>query len=374
MKIAFVAFRVLSYFTKNNSKAAGGSETQQVILGREFAKNGHEVIFIVHDEGQEEKITIGGVTIIKSFSPEGRLPLAGFCFDLFKLWNALKKADADIYIQQGSGYVTGIIALFCKLYRKKFVFMLGAQRDANSALAFAKAGRIMDRKLYQYGIEHANLVICQNMEQKAELANHHFRDAFVITNGYNISDNLHQLPGANDGQKDTILWVGHMRPIKRPEMYLDIAAKIQDAKFIMIGGFHDKAIEEKIRGAAKQISNINIVGHVPYHKIFYYYNNACLLVNTSESEGFPNAFIEAWMHYLPVVSVGVNPDDVITKYDIGFHCKDAGEAAQRIKELLADKDLRVRMGCCGRKYVEEHHDIRKQVHTYISHFEKLRAE
>lgn len=375
MKIAFAALRTLSYFTKQYSKEAGGAETQQVILGRELAQKGHEIIFITHDEGQEEIITVDGITVLRSFNPQKALPLIGFLYpNIFKLWKALKKANADIYIQQGSGFITGVIALFCKLHKKKFVFLVGAERDTNSAVAFlrnknksmfSRLHEIRDERIYRYGLEHADLIVCQNTKQKIELMRHHSRDALVISNGYNIVNY------SDNSSADTILWVGHVRPIKRPEMFLDVAKGVENGEFVMIGSFYNKATEEKIRNEAKSVKNIRIIGHVPYHKIFDYYRNACLLVNTSESEGFPNAFIEAWMHNMPVVSIDVNPDDILTKHGIGFHCGSSDTVAKKIKELLQDKDLRIEIGQRARKYVEEYHDINKKVHDYINAFKQL---
>jgi len=379
MKIVFVALRTLSYFTKVNSVTAGGAETQQVVLGRELAKKGFRIFFVTYDEGQEKEIIIDGIKILRSFNPQESLPFLGFVYpNLFRLWECLRKANADIYIQQGAGYITGIIALFCKLYKKQFVFLVGAQRDTDGSFAssynssmFSKIQKLRDKKLYKYGLENADLVICQNTNQKNDLTKHHHKNNSLISNGYKIFEYKKDESNLATDGNNIVLWVGHIRPIKRPELFIAIAEAVKNGEFLMIGSFENNVTEKRIRARAQSIPNIEIRGHVPYAEIFRYYEKGSILVNTSISEGFPNTFLEAWLHYMPVVSIGVNPDNILTDFRIGYPCTNVYTAISKIRELLMDKELRNQVGSRGREYVEKYHDIGKKVHEYIEAFEAL---
>ena len=56
------------------------------------------------------------------------------------LWKALKLADADIYYYRNPDYLSGIMAIFCKLNKKKYViagannwnFNKGKERNLNN--------------------------------------------------------------------------------------------------------------------------------------------------------------------------------------------------------------------------------------------------
>jgi glycosyltransferase involved in cell wall biosynthesis len=77
----------------------------------------------------------------------------------------------------------------------------------------------------------------------------------------------------------------------------------------MIGGrVEPPQLYDEIATATQKVSNLIFHGFVPYHKVNEYFSRASLFVNTSSIEGFPNTFIQAWMHYTPVVGLNVDPD------------------------------------------------------------------
>ncbi len=83
--------------------------------------------------------------------------------------------------------------------------------------------------------------------------------------------------------------------------------------------------------------------------------SADLFVLSSLEEGMPNALIEAMGTGLPsvVTSVGGNPevvDDGVTGYLVP--AADHGAMADRMVELLTDRDLRLRMGEAARRRFE----------------------
>ena len=105
----------------------GGAEIQQVIIGKNLAKRGYRVSFITLDHGQDDELEIDGMHIIKAYKPNiGIRVLRFLCPRLTSLWRAMKMADADIYYQRTSDSVTGIVAAFFRLYRRKFVFAVAS--------------------------------------------------------------------------------------------------------------------------------------------------------------------------------------------------------------------------------------------------------
>ena len=100
-----------------------------------------------------------------------------------------------------------------------------------------------------------------------------------------------------------------------------------------------------------------------------------MCVNTSESEGFANTFIDACKAGTPLLSLSVNPDNFIGDNNCGL-C--AGDDWDRFVEvfdrLRTDAATAGELGANGRKYVEDNHDIVSIVKAYKKLFEEIVAE
>lgn len=357
-KICFVALASLPLLTSNdNLKYIGGSELKSVLIGTELAKRDYKIYFITYDEKIEKKM-INGITIIKTFPLHPNI--SGLKKELM-IWKSLKEAKADIYIQ-AIGQI-GIIPFFCIINRKKYVRWIASDSDLllerinKTYPFFSKIIRYFDIKL-------AHKIIVQNKFQK-ELTEKRFKKKCVlIKNPITICNNT-----LINNEKKTILWVGTIRNVKQPEIFLKIAKEFPDINFIMIGGeyLYEKEVFKNIKNESETITNLKFLGFVPHHEIQKYYKNASIFINTSKIEGFPNTFLEAWVNYTPVISLNVDPDEVICNEKLGLHSKTYEQMITDIRTLLCNDNLRNEMGLNAKKYVEQNHDIKK----IADQFEKL---
>jgi glycosyltransferase involved in cell wall biosynthesis len=96
-----------------------------------------------------------------------------------------------------------------------------------------------------------------------------------------------------------------------------------------------------------------------------------ILVNTSDYEGFPNTFIQAWLHEVPVVSLHVDPDNVLTRQGLGFHSGGLDRLVQDTRNLIENTDLRTRIGKKARAYALEHHGLARNLNQVAAFFEKV---
>jgi len=362
-KICFVSLGSYPLLTSNEHlKYVGGAELKQVIIGRELAKQGYNISFITYDENSEKKI-IDEITIIKSFSLSKDTSILK---KTLILWKSLKKANADIYFK-GSG-PEGIIPFFCILHGKKYVKWLTSDRNVQLKQVHSR-NTILTKITSYFDIKFAHTIIAQNKFQKESIEKKFKKKCILIHNPTNIPNNNFE----NKKNKNIVLWVGTIRTIKQPELFLEIAKILPDYKFKMIGGKSDSEpdLYDKIQGKTKGITNLEFLGFIPHHNIQKYYDEAAILINTSLIEGFPNTFLEAWINYTPVISLNVDPDEVIRNEKLGLHSKTFEQIILDIKNLLHNDELREKMGMNARKYVEQNHDAKKianQFEQLISSF------
>ncbi len=347
-KICFVSQNSLPLLTSSEKlQYVGGAELMSVLIGEELAKREYKIFFITYNEEIKKK-NDKGIKIITTFSNEDEISK----FNKIRIiWRALKNANADIYFQ-ASG-ISAIIPLFCLIHKKKYVKWLGSDSDVQ--LHRIKTNyTILSRFLAYLDIKLADKIISQNIFQKKMIEEKFRKENVLIKNPIII---LYKKPN----KKDYILWVSTVRSIKQPQLFLKIAQELPDTNFVMIGGPYarEKEFFEKIKKEARSISNLKFLGFVPHHKIQRYYENALLFINTSKLEGFPNTFLEAWINYTPVISLNVDPNEVIRENKLGFHSKNFNQLIKDIRELSKNEKLRKQMGLNCRKYVVKNHDVKK---------------
>jgi glycosyltransferase involved in cell wall biosynthesis len=99
------------------------------------------------------------------------------------------------------------------------------------------------------------------------------------------------------------------------------------------------------------------LGFVPHEQIGELYDRAAVVVLVSEMEGLPNVVLEAMAHGKVVVATPVGGiPSVIEDGRTGFLVPvgDAVALRETLKRLLADPDLRARVGAAARERVAEY--------------------
>lgn len=370
-KICFFALSSYSVLSNRNLGFIGGAELQQVLIGRELAKKGYNVSFLVFDHGQRVHEEIGGIKIYKTVQKGLALSPKTIFISTIKILSILKQVNSDIYIQEcaGRGYDTGFISLFCFLSKKKFLFLVSSDADVDGTLRKRKG--YLANIFYKVGLKRADCIITQSEYQQSLLRKNYDKDSIIIKNPYPI-----EKVEIKKSIPPVVLWVGTIKPLwKQPELFLKLATEIPDIEFQMVGGASwDKKFYNKIKEKAERIPNLEFFGFVPYPDVNKYFNNASILVNTSSIEGFSNTFLQAWSVYTPVISLNANPDGIISKFKLGCHSKTFEQMVKDVKILLRDNNLREEMGVNGRRYVEKEHDIKVVINGFEKIFSKVCRE
>jgi len=367
-RVCFVAPQVYPILSGSGDiKFAGGAEVQQVFIAKSLAAAGYEVSAVCLDYGQEDQVAIDGIRVYKTHTRNEGVRVVRFIHPrATSFWRAMKKADAHIYYQRCAAVHTGIAALFCGWYQRKFVYAASSNSDFQPDKLRIKYRR--DKMLYEYGLKRADAVISQNTEQQESLRNNYGLDSKLIPNIYKPNT-----PGPGGVECD-ILWVGMIRPVKRPELFIKIAEQTPEFRFKMIGGPYmtpeSKEYYERIREMAGRVDNLEFAGFMPFDDVERQFDCAKLSVNTSIIEGFPNTFLQSWARGAPTVSF-FDPKIHQDGKSVGVIVDSEQEAIENIRALMRDEDKRSRMGERCKLYYTTHHSPDKIAAEYIKLFNSL---
>jgi len=359
-KVCFISLASRSLLTDKDWGYVGGAEVQQVELAKELKKRGHEIFFITYGESNSNFEKISGIEIIPAYDIS-RVSKLGFLSKAIYIWKRMKEVDADIYFYRSGS--PGVAALFGLFFQKKVIRLISSDSDVTGK-AIIRRNSVIDWVVdigNWFDIKLSDAVVSQNKFQKKKLKRNYGVESIEIKNAFHISPE-----DKSESQHNYVLWVGKIREVKQPSLFLEIAKYFPEHKFLMIGGkaYNEPRLFYKIKKDSQRIININFVGFIPHSKIFGYYKRAILLVNTSKIEGFPNVFLEAWMHSTPVISLNIDPDGIISKYKLGYHSKSFDQMINDVKTLLKNPELRQIMGGNGRNYIKTNHDIKKAADQY----------
>lgn len=351
-RVCFVsAMRALyGLLTGGGVEGIGGAQVQQYLITQGLRNIGYENSFVLPDYGQPERTVLDDGTILVK-SSESKIKLRGFnrLLTMSAMHRAMRSAEADVYYQRGAGAVTGYCALYCKLHGKPFVFSVASNFDLDiNDTTWLSPG---DRVWYRYGLSAASAVVVQSEDQMRTLRDSYGRDGVLIPSAFSTPENT-----VCHDKGEYILWVGSFRKIKRPELFVDLAAMLPQYKFVMVGGANsnERSQYDTIVERAANLSNLHLTGLVTYDEAGSYFDGASIFVNTSVAEGFPNTFLQSWCRGVPVVST-FESDGLLSRHGLGVYCENEQALVQAVDALMKDDAARYRMGQLGVEYVKSTH-------------------
>jgi glycosyltransferase involved in cell wall biosynthesis len=360
-KICFIAPKAYQLFNpdaKNVKYIFGGSEIDLYLLALELAKDKNfEVSFIAADYGQPEIEIIRNIKIIKSLD-FNECSLKGS----IKIWRAMKKADAQIYMLKTVSSGVPLVALFCLFHHRAFAYRTASQHECDGK--YVKEHPMLG-PAFKFSLRKAKFVFTQNATDKENLQRTLGVSSVFIRNG-------HYIEPLTEENRNTILWVGRSSPEKNPQLFVDLAKQLPNENFVMIcpQAMDDNNYEQLTRNAAA-VANLRFIQKVPYHQIGEYFRKAKVFVCTSRREGFPNTYIQACMNATPVLSLSINPDGFLDEYNCGICCNgNFDQMTDALRRLVTDNKY-IELGKNARKYVEQNHDITKIVPQYKKAFMKI---
>src|SRR5438309_3514917 len=327
MKICFVGLDNLPLVAPEyRHHRVGGESIQQTLLARALARRGHEVSMVVADHGQTDGAAWDAIQTFKAYRPNAGVPVLRFIHPRWTgMWSALARADAELYYTSCAGMHVGLVALFCRRFRRRFVFRTASDADCDGSRLLVPFAR--DRCLYAYGLRRANAILVQSASQSETLARNYGLAG-------RVAGMLVEKPQPVAARDIDVLWVSNIRGVKRPDRILELAERLPEVKIHMVGGPlpGEEALFRDVRDTAATKANLTFHGRLSYRDANQLYGRAKVLVNTSDVEGFPNSYLQAWIRGVPVVTL-IDPDAVIEREGLGIAARSPDQTPDAIRHL-----------------------------------------
>jgi len=162
------------------------------------------------------------------------------------------------------------------------------------------------------------------------------KDVRVVRNGVEIPEQV-----GREAAPPEVLFVGRLAPEKGIE---ELAAAAEGLNLVVVG---DGPLRSLVPGA---------LGFLPKDEVASCYDRAAAVVCPSRREGFGLVCAEAMAHARPVVAAAVDGlAELVVDGETGILVEPGDPKAMRaaIDQLLADRDLRRKLGEAGRERIRE---------------------
>ena len=338
-------------FNEEAAETFGGASVQLFLINKELNNySDFKVYSFISNYPKIEFSDIDNFNLVKTFKNKDF-----FLKKIFIFHKNLRKINPDLIIQRGLTLVSCFLAVYCQVYKIKYIFMFAHDRESK--------GRYQKNNkkcfLFNFLLKYTSLLVVQNQEQEKNLGLRFRSKIKTLDSGYEIKPiKIRSL------QKTYVLWVSRLEPWKNPEMFIKLAQARPKLKFLMIAPLskNSQLYGEKIYQKADKVDNLEMIKFVSFKEIDYYFRGAKVFVNTSDQEGFPNTFVQAGKNYTPILSLSINPNDFLTKYRSGFCCDgDFGLMVKNLDLLLENKELYQNLSSNIYNYVKNNHDIKGKV-------------
>lgn len=251
-------------------------------------------------------------------------------FALLSMISSLRRAARRADLVHANWLAGALIARFAG---KPFVVTLHGSPTAGrfDDLGLAQRCPMLVRLL----LRRAEAVICCSEKLAAAMRDCGLEKVQVIPYGVDMPSDL----GVEDDPA-TVLYVGRLSPEKN----IDVIAEATDGLPRIVAG------DGPLRGLLP-----DTLGFVGPHEASELYKRAAVVVVASQAEGLPNVVLEAMAHAKAIVATPVGGiPTVITDGETGLlvPVRDAAALRAAIERLLADGNLRLRLGLAARDRVE----------------------
>ena len=366
MKIAFI----VGHHIYNS---IGGSEVQASYILEYLKKKGHNIFYICYGKQSNIKSVYKEKNFrIYNISKPWKGIKQSQYFKKRILWKILDFENPDLIYQRGDFHFSDLVSRYGKSRDIPVISAITMERHCqpikirkNHMIIFD----VLDKFLIKSYFNKSTKIIAQTTHQKKQLKKNYNLNSIVIPNA-------HPIPNIKEkrGNGFKIIWVANIKPIKRPLKFIELANKLSDTniKFYMVGKLGKRNLQSKMNENLKNNKNINYLGYKNIDETNRLISESKILVNTSESEGFSNTFIQAWLRGTVVISMNTDPEDLIKNKSLGYIAPNIDEMEKTIRRLLNNPYEMKKVRKYSMEYAMKHFDIEVVGKKYLKMFNKLK--
>ncbi len=298
---------------------------------------------------------IQGVHVLSHRPFGGRGRMSRRVAYLSEVTRMLSSVDARVLVQRSAGSTTGYVALAARLRRRRFVY------SSANVIDFSFERLESNRRaaqLFHLGVRLSTEIVVQTPEQVLLCRERFGREPMLIKS-------LAERKPLRQEEPEAFLWIGRLARYKRPELFLELACALPEARFWIVAvasGPAEHRRREHVEAAAAKLSNVDVIGPLSHEALGELVARSVAVVNTAEYEGMPNIFLEGWARGVPALAFSHDPDGVIERESVGAF---AGGSKQRFVELArqmwSERRDQAQLAAACQRYIEREHAIEKVV-------------
>lgn len=344
----------VSIFVKNLT--SGGAEKQSVLLAKALAGY-YDVHYMIFNG---DKVHQKYMNMLKE---DSRIRIQSFTGNHIQRYNAFVKYLKDNRIKAVFSYLTAANAYACLAGMQSKVKVFTGLRNAELPVLKCWADRFLTNHM-------AEKAISNSFSGKNNFTRKGFKEDKIIVIP-NCFENIRAYSPKPVKETPHIITVGRFVPQKDYETAIHSIAELRkhcgNIKFDIVGY---GALEPQIRSWVKtyRIDDITTI-HINPNNIAELLDNADIYLSTSLFEGTSNSIMEAMNADLPIVATDVGDNNCLVKHNMnGYLCKskDYLKAADYLKKLLFDINLRYEFGESSKKILIEEYSVKRFQDKYIS--------
>lgn len=336
----------------------GGIGMATRTIGAALVDRGMDVSVVVpRGAGQAPVEELDGMTVYGF--PLWRYPLTGSLY---------RRVDADVYHSEGLSWGS-VIALDSMPERRHIVTFQNprTREEWGAVYRFYPLRRRLFNALYWGSLADAvgrlDAVYCQSRDLIPKV-----EELYSLAEAPRFLPNPVDVPATipRKSGEPTVCFLGRFDGEKRPELFLQLAERFPEVRFVAMGRAKDDSADRALRKEYGGSRNLEMPGFVSGERKYKVLEEAWILVNTSVSEGFPVSFLEAAAHGCAVLSPH-DPEGFASRF--GCHVSD-GDLDAGLRFLL-DSDRWKRRGEEGYAYVSEFHEKGRVIDMHMEVYEGL---